>query len=64
MKVEAGAQITKNGITITVDFVRNETVYFKKHKENASGSSSLDDTWRRFIGLYRMPLSDFEHAIS
>ena len=54
------SQITKNGITLTLDFVSEGEVFYKKHYEKPDNEPvSLLSDWNRFIGLFRIPIADW-----
>lgn len=58
MKIPShGDQVTRRGITLTVDFVANDQVFYRKHREKPAGEpDSLESDWNRFMGLFRAPL--------
>jgi hypothetical protein len=52
--------ITRNGITLTVDFVNNDEVFYKKYNEKPDGEAdSLESDWNRFVGAFRVPISQW-----
>lgn len=60
-----GMQFTKNGMTLTIDFIDTNQVFYMKHRESQNSQpESLDDDWNRFIGLYRVPVQTFLQQVT
>ena len=60
-----GKTFSKNGVTLTVDFIHNGEVFFKKHRDRLPGvEPTEDDDWERFLGLFRAPISEFARGLN
>ena len=52
--IEIVRQITKNGVTLTVDFIKNGEVFYVKHREETNPKY-----WETFIGAYRVSIDEW-----
>jgi len=57
MKIQPVQQITKNGITLTVDFIADGEVFYVKHREKTNPNQK---DWETFIGGFRVPVDVWE----
>ena len=56
MTIEKGEKLTKNGITLTVDFIDKGEVYYKKYKER---TNQTQNDWDLFLGAHRVPIEQW-----
>ena len=59
MKPKLGNLYTKNNITIQIDSVDEDTVYFAKYRAKIGDVGS----WDNFLGYFRLPINDFKKQV-